>query len=157
MSEPENEVPEAPAEEATESTLDSLAADAKQAVAEVPIEYPEGTPEFREVLDLSFRERGPASRMWGRLQAKLKERQKAQAAENNEPEPDEDAESSIDFDDAADMYDMLADIDDFMVMVAVDQAAYLAWDGRKKPDVFIQAFNAYQGATQVPEASSSPS
>lgn len=155
MSSPKNQVAEAPPDEAKESMCDSLAADAK--VVEVPVEYPEGCPEFRQILDLTFREKGPASRMWGQLQKALKERQKQAAAAKDEPEPDPDVEATLDFDDVADLYDMLAVVDDFMVLVAVDEDTYLAWSGRKNPDVFIQAFNAYQGATQIPEASSSPS
>lgn len=141
------------------STLDELQDDTK--AADEDVEYPEGAPEFYPLHRMPFRQRGEATRRYGALQAYLKahpELTKAAEKPDEDPEPEgEDVDAEVDMDTAADSYEMLALMDEFMQAAAVDQAAYVAWPDKVDAGVFLKTWAAYQAATQPGEASSSSS
>jgi len=152
MSETTFEVPEGTGEEAKASAVDELRADAKAAIKAV--EYPEGAPKFRPLLDLEFDERGPAIAEYQAMQRFLKAHPGVTKAK--EVDADSDAEVEIG-DETIEVYQLLAIMNRFMKLVAVDQDEYATWKGRKDAAVFTQTFNAYQAESQPGEASSSAS
>ena len=120
--------------------IDAIASDAKAAD---PVEAPEGAPELRPIHRLPFRQRGTAIRLFGELQ-------KIQGPKEGE-EPT--------FEQAADMYDGLARIDDFLATVAVNEDEYRAWVAGPGADEskFAQLWNHYSVQRQPGEANSSSS
>ena len=134
--------------------VDALQEDTK--AADEAVEYPEGAPEFYPLLRMPYRPRGEATRRYGALQDYLKAHPELTKAK---PESDEDEgeDVEVDMDAAADSYEMVALMDEFLESVAVDQEAYRNWPDRYVIEVFMQTWSAYQQAAQTPEASSSSS
>ena len=152
MSETTFEVPEGTAQEAKESMVDALAADTK--AADEPPEYPEGAPKFYWVMRAPYRQRAEGARRYRAVQDFLKAHPELTKAVEVD-ESDEDAE--VDWDRAANSWELMALLDEALESLAVDPAAYRAWDARMDSDVLQQTWSAYQAAAQPGEASSSSS
>ena len=119
--------------------IDAIASDAEPA----KVDPPEGAPSLRPIHRLPFRQRATAIRLFSELQ-------KIQGpAEGEAPS----------FEHAADMYEGLARIDDFLATVADDADAYRAWVAGPGADEtkFAQLWNHYSSQAQPGEASSSSS
>lgn len=144
-------VPPGTAEEAKASMVDALVKDVK--AADEPPEYPEGAPEFYELMRVPYRRRATAIRKYGEVQDLVASRPEL-VDDGSDEESDED--KPTDFAAAADKFELVAILDEFLESVAVDPAAYEAWPDRFDVELFMQAWSAYQ-ATQPGEAPSSSS
>lgn len=120
------------------SLVDDLADDANPAV------LPEGAPRLTKYLQLKYRNRAEFMR-------------KLETVRKAAPTPGKSGKVSVTPDKLADFYDMLADIDELMRLVAVDIAEFEAWQGKHDDGEFVELFNAYMRWSQAGEASSSAS
>jgi hypothetical protein len=134
------------AQAATHSPVDSLAEDAaaSRTSKELP-PWPEGSPEMRSMMRLPFRQRADAIRRWKLLEKSLERAPKKGDTLTEEK--------------AAEYYDILADMDDFMATCAVDPVAYRAWTAADGGDekTFGEFWAAFAARLQPGEASSSSS
>lgn len=137
------QVPPGTAQEAAQeaeqpSMVDQLQQDA--AAADAKVEYPEGAPKLRPLLRLPFKERAIAARKYAEVQQQI-------AANKDSLQGGE-----IPLSMAANLYEVLGAMDEFLSSMAVDPAAYQEWPGRYSEAVFIQTWNAYEAIGQTPEA-----
>jgi hypothetical protein len=124
--------------------VDELAEDARAADAKV--EFPEGAPAFRGLMQLPFRERANAARKYAQVQDLIQRHRKSLGIVGDVPLAD-----------AANLYEVLGAMDEFLAGMAVDAGAYETWPGRYRETIFIQTWNAFEAMSQTPEASSSAS
>lgn len=131
------------AQAAKPSEVDRIADDA-DAAAKVP-EWPEGSPEMVPFYRLSFGRRGKALRMFAKLEK----------TEGDTAKPGE----TPTLDQAADMFERLEQLDNFLATVAKDEQEYRAWVEGPGSDtaVFGQFWAAYQARFQPGEAERSSS
>lgn len=110
-----------------------------------PPQFPAGCPEFRPLHRLGFLEKAQAFELYDIV------------AKTSESMGSAKKGDQIDGQRAAAYYRLLAKIDEFLLFVAVDTAAYESWEGRTDETLFGQAWSAYQGNAQPGEAASSSS
>lgn len=121
------------------TTIDRLAEDAN-----LP-DYPDGAPELLPYLKLPFYKRAEAMRMLAALREAYK----------NAKMPEKDTEVGPEH--AAEWFEFLGKMDDFLRFVAVDVDAYNKWVAHASDADFSRLFNAYNVRCQPGEASSSAS
>ena len=119
------------------SAAEALAQDAN------PPEYPPGAPELRPYMRLPRRERAEFFVQLDPLQEKVS-RMPAQG-------------TSIGLREAAEMYQTMADIEDLLRTVAVDQTEFDAWVVEADDKAFMELFTAYFARSQPGEAARSSS
>jgi hypothetical protein len=130
------------------SVSEQLAADA----ATEHVEFPEGAPELREVLQLPRRVRADYYEAMSRLLDKQKDVQKAfPKGKKKEPSREELLVSM------AGLSRMAAEIEDLLAIVAVDETKFREWAASVDDSTLIQLWRAWQEATQPGEATSSSS
>lgn len=108
--------------------------------------WPDGAPELRPLMRLPFGERARAMDLMDEVQTLAAQLEKLQKS-------DADVTPAT----AALMYRTYAKLDELLSSVAVDRAAYEAWDGRWDDTLFGQLWAAYQARMNPGEASRSSS
>lgn len=125
---------------------------------EAPAEPPPGAPELVPLLQLPRRRRADVVRRLGELRKHQNELPQAvQAGE----QPDPDAERTPEqeqamLDQAAGMFDLLADMEEMLAEVAKDRQAFDAWLSQADDQALTALAGYYLRTFQVGEAQASP-
>ena len=140
-------------------TTDSLAQD----VADETLEYLPGTPELLPILNIPRRRRAEVYAMMGRISA-LQRELKAKKAGAAKPEDLDDAAdgeadtvTEIDPEDFGKQYQVVVLVEDYLRLVAPNEAEFETWAMKVSDANLIKTFNIYLRKSQPGEADSSTS
>lgn len=120
----------------------------EQVTAEVEAVKPAGSPGLWPLFKLPRRTRADVLRKFRDLQAREDVFERFKGHEGDE--------QSVDMNDAADLYDVLADIEEILVAVAAPGADVAAWAAKASDEDIMHLFNWYAEQLQPGEAPASP-